>query len=680
MTATIWAIETVANEGLPNTDEGKPSITTLKDGSYVVVWQNSVSLDIEGRHYAADGTALGDAFLVNSVTAGSQLNPSVVGLANGGFTVTWMEGNTIENRQFAADATPLGVETAHSAGGPVSGLASSALGTGFGRVDVYVVNQELYQTRYNANGTVAGTSMVNKHFGELGDDGLAQINPDVVELTNGYGYVITWTASNSNNVYARIYASTGVAKGEEFILNTAPSNGFDSPKVTALANGGFVVTWDTQGSAGDSSQYDIRARVYDNDGAAITPDFRVNALTNDHQYTSEVVGLEDGGFLVLWMDGLTDGIVGQHFDAFGARIGTTFDVSSLGGGAAGVDGLSATLLADGRVAVSWEADDGVGYYEDVHVAIIDPREGLIRGGTVADTLYGGAGADQVVAYAGDDLVFAGGGEDAVLAGAGNDTLHGGRHDDDLQGQTGDDVLSGGRGGDRLDGGAGTDTASYADAARAVKLNLATGEHTGEAQDDVFVSIETFALSAFNDTLTGGDDAEHILGLAGNDSVQGGAGDDWIEGGSGSDKLSGGADIDFLRGEEGADKLYGELGDDHLEGGMGADELFGGAGADRFIFDAVEQSTVAVSGRDVIKDFSLADGDVIDLLAIDAIAGGGDDAFTLVASFTGAAGELMVKAVNGGDKLVQGDLDGDKTADFAILVENVGMLEAGDFVL
>ena len=66
----------------------------------------------------------------------------------------------------------------------------------------------------------------------------------------------------------------------------------------------------------------------------------------------------------------------------------------------------------------------------------------------------------------------------------------------------------------------------------------------------------------------------------------------------------------------------------LNGGAGADVLTGGAGADVFRFSALTDSTVAVGGRDTIRDF--VSGDKIDLHLIDANASlAGDQAFGFI---------------------------------------------------
>ena len=121
--------------------------------------------------------------------------------------------------------------------------------------------------------------------------------------------------------------------------------------------------------------------------------------------------------------------------------------------------------------------------------------------------------------------------------------------------------------------------------------------------------------------------------------------------------------------------------DTLTGGRGRDILMGGTGSDRFVFNSLADSTPD-SQRDHIVDF-VKNAELIDLSGIDAQHGvAGDQAFNFIAgggAFTGAKGDLRV-VNSGANTRISGDVDGDKNADFSILVENVNNLHAGDFVL
>jgi hypothetical protein len=69
-----------------------PVITSLADGRVLISWYNGSNpsgSDIYGQLLNANGTILGDAFLLNSTIAENQIKPAVVGLPSGGFVSVW---------------------------------------------------------------------------------------------------------------------------------------------------------------------------------------------------------------------------------------------------------------------------------------------------------------------------------------------------------------------------------------------------------------------------------------------------------------------------------------------------------------------------------------------------------------------------------------------------------------
>ena len=82
------------------------------------------------------------------------------------------------------------------------------------------------------------------------------------------------------------------------------------------------------------------------------------------------------------------------------------------------------------------------------------------------------------------------------------------------------------------------------------------------------------------------------------------------------------------------------------------------------------------------DFRQSERDRIHLRQIDAdSATGGDQNFTFIgtSAFTGLAGQLRYSVV-AGHAFVEGDTNGDGSADFLIRIENMTSLQAGDFML
>ena len=147
----------------------------------------------------------------------------------------------------------------------------------------------------------------------------------------------------------------------------------------------------------------------------------------------------------------------------------------------------------------------------------------------------------------------------------------------------------------------------------------------------------------------------------------------LDGNAGANILDGGEGNDAIYGLAGDDALMGGDGHDTLNGGLGADSLEGGLDADIFRFG----SAVEANG-DVIADFSMTEGDRIDLRRIDANADApGGQAFTWIGSavFRGAAGELRFDG-----SVLEGDVGGDGTADFQITLSGAASLRATDIWL
>jgi hypothetical protein len=140
--------------------------------------------------------------------------------------------------------------------------------------------------------------------------------------------------------------------------------------------------------------------------------------------------------------------------------------------------------------------------------------------------------------------------------------------------------------------------------------------------------------------------------------------------------------DTINGLGGNDTISGLGGNDRLTGGGGADTLTGGAGNDRFVFAALGDSVP--SARDIIADF-VHSSDIIDVSAIDAntsFFASGNQAFTFVAAQNpGVLANRITWFESGGNTIVQADVNGNTTADLAIVLSGINHgLTAQDFIL
>ena len=400
------------------------------------------------------------------------------------------------------------------------------------------------------------------------------------------------------------------------------------------------------------------------------------------------------------------------------------------------------VLADSTNAVA-ESKEGDNY-ATVPVILGNGSDNSLSGTSSGDTLWGFAGNDTLSGGMGKDVMYGGTGNDVYYVdnagdvitenpGEGTDTVRssigytlganlenltltgsasikgtGNAADNVIIGNSGNNSLAGLGGADTIDGGGGIDTVVYSASPSGVNVSLATGVGTGgDAQGDVLSNIENITGSSYADTIEGSSGDNVLKGGGGIDTLSyahatagvavnlslttaqatGGSGTDTVNGfenltGSDfNDSLTGTSSANVLTGGNGNDTMDGGAGGDTLVGGNGSDQLTGGSGADRFVFTATADSP-AGAGADHILDFSSSQGDKIDLSAIDAnTATAGDQSFTFIGNqaFHGIAGELHYVS-NGSGITVEGDVNGDGIADFAINVNGVASVAAGDFIL
>ncbi len=182
------------------------------------------------------------------------------------------------------------------------------------------------------------------------------------------------------------------------------------------------------------------------------------------------------------------------------------------------------------------------------------------------------------------------------------------------------------------------------------VDAVIGELTSTQLTSNLLSLITPTLTAAGITLgtqsantyTGTSASNKYIGLGGNDTLSGLDGNDELYGDAGTDLLYGGNGADVLHGGSGNDTLYGDAGNDVLFGGRGSDILYGGANADTFVFDANDRGT----GSDTIKDFSIAQGDKIDISDVLEMHDG-----------TEVLSQFVRLTTSGSNTLLQVDMDG-----------------------
>jgi len=491
-----------------------PIITALPGGGFVICWLDEngpagSNYALKAQIFDANGDPVGSEFLVNSVAP--FIGPAAIAsLPGGGFVITW------------TDIDPT-----------------------FGDTDASVHAQI-----FDANGAKVGSEfLVNTKTVD------AQGGPSVTTLSNG-DFVITWTDNTADGsgygVKAQLFDSSGAKIGSEFLVNTTIDNWQTGATVTALPGGGFVVTWtDFSGLGGDSSGTSIKAQLFTADGTKIGTEFLVNTNVIGNQTFPVVMALPNGGFIVTWQtEGIqpdatnrTD-IEAQLFDSSGHKIGSEFLVNTY---TAGIQAnAKVAILPDGNLVIAFTDESGK-FGDTSGSPAIDARIYSLAGiGTDGnDTLTGTDQANVLFGINGNDILHGLGGDDFLDGGAGNDVLDGGDGIDtvgytnalygvrvnlsitgpqqtsgggrdtltgieNVIGSDFNDVLTGNDGANRLEGGAGRD-----------KLY-------GGGGNDVLIG------GAGADVLTGGAGADaFVLNFNGNSSTQKDTIQDFVPG---TDKL------------------------------------------------------------------------------------------------------------------------------------------------
>ncbi len=332
-----------------------------------------------------------------------------------------------------------------------------------------------------------------------------------------------------------------------------------------------------------------------------------------------------------------NGAQGQMTDNIAIAYGAVIENATAGGGN--------DLLIANEVANVLKGGAGIdtASYRDAGAAVTASlaNDRGARGDAAGDSYIG---IERLEGSAFGDTLTGGNRDDGLVGLAGNDTLSGGNGRDVLSGGDGDDRLDGGNGVDTLDGGAGVD--------------ILDGGNDGD----------TMSGGDGNDRLSGGNGRDTMDGGAGNDTLDGGNDDDVLTGGLGDDRIDAGNGRDTLNGGAGRDILIGGNDDDRFLGGAGADTMTGGNGRDVFVF-------ADLGDTDTITDFRGRE-DKIDVSDIDAVAGGGLDAFRWIgsAAFSGAAGELHTYT-EGRNMFLSGDVNGDKIADFVVALGQQTVVQA-----
>lgn len=469
---------------------------------------------------------------------------------------------------------------------------------------------------------------------------LPQRYPHSVILDNGNQLIVWYDGGNgggtdiSHSIQATILDADGNEVKAQFQINSVTATVQQSPYVTVLSSGKFVVVWSSNDGGDDTDGYGIKASIFNADGTISAAEFLVNDTTTGAQTNPTVTQLSNGNLLFTWadgggVDGDVNGILGKITSAAGVDIVSEFVLNGTTTGSQ--TGNSVAMFGNGKFAVSYRSsqppsgdDSGLGSgirifnnagtelvsefiaYQNVESSQIsmqlhelnDTQIVAVWRTTVGNGDLSGRIAFRVVnddgSFATDEIVV----PNSSLAEAGIPAvvvLEDGRiaiayeleaTAPDMADGDGDGVFV------TIFNTDGTvsipefqvNSATTGDQKAATLVGDDLGRlyvswHTStDTEDTSFDAVKSRAFdigryvkgTAAGETIDGGDARDEIDGLGGDDTLNGNSNTDIIHGGTGDDTITGGT---------GDDELNGGADDDDIEGGQGEDTLNGDGGTD-----------------------------------------------------------------------------------------------------
>ncbi|WP_374086577.1 calcium-binding protein [Methylomicrobium lacus] len=441
-------------------DQKEPAVAALKDGGFVVVWQSMLQdgsyLGVYGQRFDNDGNKVGEEFQVNTKVADSQKEPTVTGLDDGGFVVSWVAEYQDGNQE--------------------------------GKFQDGLSGTEIVMQRFDQYGNKMGLSIA----GGVGDDNLSIGGVQAIQLDGAAGNDLlssgdgrdTLRGGDGNDVL-------DAGKGNDFMVGGAGNDRFIAGEGDDFIYGGAGS--DTVELLGSKSDYEVKK---------VGNGFTVRSLNSSFADIG-IDTLQDVEYLKFKVktDATDDGITSlSSFGSGGGSGGSGGGSGGSGGSGGGGNGVGIEL-----------SDPDV---EQVNILSgTDKDDTLIGGNTkgAADTLQAGNGNDLYVALGNALIIYDTGGNDTLQVSTSHVDLSQpfskvnkikglsdienveltGKKALKLTGNDGDNILIGNDGANKIIGGAGNDI---------IAGGLGKDKLTGGGGNDIFIFKDVLSKKNI-DTIT-----------------------------------------------------------------------------------------------------------------------------------------------------------------------------------
>jgi hypothetical protein len=368
--------------------------TALANGSFVVSWEDDTVNPNGGvvlaQRFDAAGHALAAPAVVNASVAPGVTSDGAIALADGG----WLEVYNVPSppQQFA--------------------ISDGALDT----------------QRFDANGNPVG--------GETNLGGYTRGGGFTATPLHDGGWVVAWDVDGGRysptpieNVMKAQFDAAGQTAGAvdlgSPVYSVATESGQTLPAAATLANGEYVIALLNYGV--------LQAELFDPSGGTLSGPYNLPAPSGGVSMSPQVTALADGGFLVSWLYSTARAepssydaqVLGQYFDAAGRPSGTPMQFQAAVLASNSVYGVhmhwGVTATPDGGFVVETETQNASSGW-DVYAQKYDVTGSTVSVASDADDVLTGTSASETLSgLGGNDILIGNGGNDVLDGGPGRDT-------------------------------------------------------------------------------------------------------------------------------------------------------------------------------------------------------------------------------------------------------------------
>ena len=352
-------------------------VTALENGGFVLVWHDNAGLfpdtsgsTIRARIFDSNLVPFTDNIVVPSTTAGNQLFPDIVALADGGFVIAWM--------------------------------------------DAFL--QDIRVQAYNSLGQRSGAEVIiSTSF--VSQITFAQVDLSLALMRDGR-VVVVWSTEAGQMFSQIIDPRDGVVTGSRFVSDLLYGHDVVGDEISALGGNDtvFGLGGDDAIYAGEGNDLAFAGNGDDLVFAGVGGDTVNGGLGDDTLHGEDGADLmfgEYGNDLFFGGPGNDTANGGGDNDFLYGAAGDDFLI--------GEDGADAFFGGDGGDQLLGGAGNDVIYGEaGGDVLIGDLGDDLLDGGGGGDILIGGAGVDNLIGGTEGDIMIGGEGGDRLEGGAGGD--------------------------------------------------------------------------------------------------------------------------------------------------------------------------------------------------------------------------------------------------------------------